>query len=78
MGRRGHSMNCRSQWVERLTFSIFCVILLLLMTPSLAVDSDVTYTDQWAVHIEGGHQIADGIAQRNGFINLGKVILMAS
>ena len=36
-------------------------------------DEPVTYTDQWAVHIEGGQQVADEIARRNDFINLGKV-----
>lgn len=32
-----------------------------------------TYTDQWAVHVEGGPQVADEVAQRNDFINLGQV-----
>ena len=31
------------------------------------------FSDQWAVHIEGGDPMADLIAQRHGFINLGKV-----
>lgn len=38
-----------------------------------AVDSGDTFTDQWAVHIEGGDQKADEIAHRQGFTNLGKV-----
>ena len=40
----------------------------------LAGDADQRlFTDQWAVHIEGGDPVADLIAQRHGFINLGKV-----
>ena len=32
-----------------------------------------TFTDQWAVHITGGEQVANAIAARHGFTNLGKV-----
>ena len=31
------------------------------------------YTDQWAVHIEGGHGVADRIAAKHGFTNAGRV-----
>lgn len=31
------------------------------------------FTDQWAVHISGGDKVADEIAARHGFTNLGKV-----
>ena len=42
--------------------------------PALTGDtSDRLFTDQWAVHIEGGDPVADLIAQRHGFVNLGKV-----
>jgi len=36
-------------------------------------DGDATFTDQWAVHIEGGDPVANQIAQRHGFVNLGKI-----
>jgi len=38
-----------------------------------SMTSSTTYTDQWAVHIEGGNAIADSIAARHGFTNLGPV-----
>lgn len=31
------------------------------------------YSSQWAVHIEGGPQVADSVADRNGFVNLGQI-----
>lgn len=31
------------------------------------------YTPQWAVHIEGGEEVANRIAAKHGFVNLGKV-----
>lgn len=35
--------------------------------------SSTTFTDQWAVHITGGEEVANAIAARHGFTNLGKV-----
>lgn len=58
------------------------VVLLVLATGSAAAatsseeddgSSTPPFTDQWAVHISGGDQIADAIAARHGFTNLGKV-----
>jgi hypothetical protein len=31
------------------------------------------FSRQWAVHIEGGVQVADTIASKHGFVNLGEV-----
>jgi hypothetical protein len=31
------------------------------------------FSRQWAVHIEGGMQVADEIASKHGFVNLGEV-----
>lgn len=31
------------------------------------------YTHQWAAHIVGGKSVADGIARKHGFINIGEV-----
>lgn len=39
----------------------------------LMTASTTTFTDQWAVHIEGGNAVADAIAARHGFTNLGSV-----
>lgn len=58
------------------------LLVLLLLAGGLAVSSSeeddsssssVAFTDQWAVHISGGDQVADAIAARHGFTNLGKV-----
>ena len=35
--------------------------------------SATTYTNDWAVEIEGGHEEANRIAFRHGFVNLGTV-----
>lgn len=35
-------------------------------------DESGHYTRQWAVHIEGGQQVADKIAAKHDFVNLGK------
>lgn len=57
-------------------------VLLLLLASGLAVSSSEeedstssspSFTDQWAVHINGGDQVANAIAARHGFTNLGKV-----
>ena len=40
---------------------------------SMMTSSSTTFTDQWAVHIDGGDDIANAIAARHGFTNLGKV-----
>lgn len=38
------------------------------------IDSQpVIFTDQWAVHVTGGDLVADEIAAKHGFTNLGKV-----
>ncbi len=58
------------------------VVLLVLATGLAAAatsseeddgSSTPPFTDQWAVHISGGDQVADAIAARHGFTNLGKV-----
>ncbi|KAK4016765.1 hypothetical protein OUZ56_031732 [Daphnia magna] len=56
-------------------------VFLLLLASGLAVSSSEeddsssspSFTDQWAVHISGGDQVANAIAARHGFTNLGKI-----
>lgn len=36
--------------------------------------STAHYTQQWAVHISGGKEVADDVAADHGFVNLGEVI----
>ena len=40
---------------------------------SIAIDSESRYTSSWAVEIPGGTGVADGVARKHGFLNLGKV-----
>jgi hypothetical protein len=62
--------------------TMLSVVLLVLATGLAATatsseeddgSSTPPFTDQWAVHISGGDQVADAIAARHGFTNLGKV-----
>ena len=51
-----------------------CSILLIIVCGWEECD-DIHYTNSWAVHIENGEpQVADRIAKRHGFINLGQVL----
>ena len=69
--------------VSRILLVVLSVLVVLLAGSSLAASSSsseedessssVAFTDQWAVHISGGDQVADAIAARHGFTNLGKV-----
>ncbi|KAK6631279.1 hypothetical protein RUM44_005805 [Polyplax serrata] len=63
-------------WINR------AVILLSLFNVAVAnyasdigtdINGDGHFTRQWAVHIEGGQEVASRIAAKHGFINLGKV-----
>lgn len=42
-------------------------------TTFLQITLAVIYTDQWAVHIEGGPLVADEVANKHDFVNLGMV-----
>ena len=67
-----------------LSVLLLCVLAsgLAATTSSEEEDSSSTssppFTDQWAVHISGGDQVADAIAARHGFTNLGKVKILIS
>jgi hypothetical protein len=49
-------------------FSISCLLVTLMCQPSKS-----TYLNQIAVHIEGGSNIADKIATKHGYTNMGQV-----
>jgi len=44
--------------------------LLVVVGPTLAA----VYLNKWAVEIHGGPEVANAVAQQNGFRNLGQVI----
>ncbi|KAG7300213.1 hypothetical protein JYU34_015771 [Plutella xylostella] len=45
-------------------------ILLLL---SVLAAARAHYTPTWAVHVPGGREAADAVANEHGFVNLGEV-----
>lgn len=40
----------------------------------LHLSAAAIYTDQWAVHIEDGPEVADEIARKHDFVNLGRIV----
>ena len=63
-------------WISRvLIFSSTLVVVTALHASKdseFSSDSPV-FTDQWAVHVIGGDRVADDLAARHDFTNLGKV-----
>jgi hypothetical protein len=53
------------------------LLLLVIMVTTLVCRANAEqpqhFSRQWAVHIEGGVQVADKIASKHGFVNLGEV-----
>nr|CAH0111545.1 unnamed protein product [Daphnia galeata] len=73
-------MSSANRILTMLSVLLLCVLasgLAAATTSSEEEDSSSTssppFTDQWAVHISGGDQVADAIAARHGFTNLGKI-----
>lgn len=52
------------------TVAVVSAVLVVIVSTSVHAQH---YSSQWAVHIEGGQQEADAVAERNGFVNLGEV-----
>ena len=76
-------MSSANRILTMLSVLLLCVLasgLAAATTSSEEEDSSSTssppFTDQWAVHISGGDQVADAIAARHGFTNLGKVKIL--
>ena len=38
-----------------------------------ASDTDEAYTNSWVVEVDGGDEVANAVALRHGFVNLGMV-----
>ena len=76
-GSRQRRMSSASRILTVLSVVLLVLASGLAATSSEEEDSSSTssppFTDQWAVHISGGDQVADAIAARHGFTNLGKV-----
>lgn len=69
-------LNWKDGW-KHLTVAVL-IGLVLEVRCARASDSpndSTIYTDEWAVYIDGGSHVAEMIAEKHGFINLGKVIL---
>lgn len=50
-------------------------VLVLVVSGLGPVLGQKVYTNTWAVHIPGGQEVADQIANKHGFINYGHVSL---
>jgi hypothetical protein len=81
-GCRQQQQQKRMSSASSRILTMLSVVLLVLATGLAAAatsseeddgSSTPPFTDQWAVHISGGDQVADAIAARHGFTNLGKV-----
>lgn len=54
--------------------SFVCFVLLSLwLCVRCDKDGDEFYTNSWAVEIRGGRAVADEVARRHGFLNMGQV-----
>lgn len=63
-------------WISKiLVFASFFAVVATLheLKDSEFSSESIIFTNQWAVHVTGGDRVADDIANRHGFINLGKV-----
>ena len=50
---------------------VFALVLVLFVELS----AGALFTDLWAVHVNGGDEVANEVARRHGFINRGQVSL---
>ena len=55
-------------------FACFAVIGCISRRPTYDIDA-AAYTNSWAVEVAEGKATADALAQKYGFINLGKVTI---
>ena len=59
--------------------AVCAVLLCLLLAPSTSVSdgwpppAGEFYTNSWAVEVAGGRAVADDVATRHGFVNVGQV-----
>jgi hypothetical protein len=60
-------------WISRI--SIFTSFLIAISIGHSHTSDSTIFTDQWAVHVIGGDSVADAIAAKHGFRNLGKVFI---
>lgn len=55
--------------------TLFMLVIMVTVTVICTADEQQHFSRQWAVHIEGGVQVANSIASKHGFVNLGEVSL---
>ena len=51
----------------------FVLVIVVMVIHTTFGDTQPHYSRQWAVHIEGGIEVANAIASKHGFVNLGEV-----
>ncbi|KAI9564477.1 hypothetical protein GHT06_008216 [Daphnia sinensis] len=59
-------------WTSRVFMFTSILATIALHQPRVSSEP-VIFTDQWAVHVPGGDRLADEIATKHGFTNLGKI-----
>jgi hypothetical protein len=55
--------------------TLFLLVIMVTVTVICMADEQQHFSRQWAVHIEGGVQVANSVASKHGFVNLGEVSL---
>lgn len=54
--------------------TLLCLVVVCMCVDRWEDSEDIHYTNSWAVHIEDGDsEVANRIAKRHGFVNLGQV-----
>jgi len=55
--------------------TLFLLVIMVTVSVICTANEQQHFSRQWAVHIEGGVQVADSIASKHGFVSLGEVSL---
>jgi hypothetical protein len=63
----------RAGTIRRTRTLFLLVIVVSTLVCRAYAEQPQHFSRQWAVHIEGGVQVADNIASKHGFVNLGEV-----
>ena len=60
--------------VSLVYLSVVSVVIVLLFAGRVE-GWERLFTNSWVVEVDGGHEVADAVAKRHGFTNLGQVSL---
>ena len=61
-------------FISRVSFALFIILALdLSWTRVTTTSKENAFSNQWAVLIKGGKEVADRVAREHGFKNMGRV-----